>query len=158
QRLDYLPGGFGYQPVLHLMEIIAAISSYLDAQSRTLHTIRVILPTQDSRVGRFLVDMRVPEALQEQGCILDFDNPATAERGTDDLTRQTLIQITLVAVDTGRPDFAVVRRIREHVGRVFASGLPTNDEAPLPLDLTNAFTGVVSEAVDNMIEYGGGGI
>src|SRR5262249_30306164 len=55
-------------------------------------------------------------------------------------------------------DLRIQRRIRERVELVFVQGLPGNLGVSFDPNLARQFAMVVNEAVDNMIEYGEGGV
>ncbi|HSH81899.1 MAG TPA: hypothetical protein VLA19_25515 [Herpetosiphonaceae bacterium] len=158
QREEWLPGGFGYQPTQLLLEVLGAMMAYLDCEAAQSHRIKAILPTPMSRVGRFLVDMQLPQILHQMGIQLRYDDTWVREYGHDDPSRQNLIPLTLITVSTRGPDFRILRTIRKRVERVFSCGLPGDSATPLPPDLAEQFATVVNEAVDNMIEYGAGGL
>lgn len=151
RREEYLPGGFGYQPTLQLLEIVSTIAEYSGRNGVCPHQLETRLPGESSRVGRFLADMRLPTLLAGMGINVSFAGPATAERGYDDSTRQNLLPLTSITVSPA-PNFATLQKIRARVERVFERALPDD------LDLANRCASIVDEAIDNMIEYGGGGI
>jgi hypothetical protein len=151
-REEYLPGSFGYQPTLHLLELVSVIAAFVDRTALAPHTVVACLPRKDSRVGRFLANFRLPEILAASGITLQFADPSNAELGNDDLSRHNLIPMTVVRLRRGAPDFKVLKQIRDRVQAVFAKALARDS------DLANRFTSVVSEAVDNLVAYGQGGI
>jgi hypothetical protein len=60
--------------------------------------------------------------------------------------------MTVVRLRGGAPEFKVLKQIRDRVQAVFAKALARES------DLADRFTSVVSEAVDNLVAYGQGGI
>ncbi len=151
-REQYLPGNFGYQPTLHLLEIVSVIGEFVDRQALCPHALVARLPRKDTRVGRFLADFRLPQNLRALGLELQFADPSTAELGSDDPSRQNLIPMTIVRVSRDMPDFKVLKQIRDRVEAVFGRALAQD------ADLASRFTLVVSEAVDNLVAYGQGGL
>jgi hypothetical protein len=151
-REEYLPGNFGYQPTLHLLELVSVIGDFVERPALCPHTLVARLPRKDSRVGRFLADFRLPQILGALGLKLEFTDPSNAELGDDDPSRHNLIPMTIVRVSRGVPDFKVLKQIRDRVHTVFARALAQD------ADLAPCFTLVVSEAVDNLVAYGQGGI
>src|SRR5262249_12642874 len=104
------------------------------------------------RVGRFLADFRLPRILGALGLELQFADPSNAELGEDDPSRHNLIPMTIVRVSGDAPDFRVLKQIRDRVQTVFARALAQDS------DLAARFSSVVSEAVDNLVAYGQGGL
>ncbi len=151
-REEYLPGNFGYQPTLHLLELVSVIGDFVERRSERPHTLVARLPRKDSRVGRFLADFRLPQILEALGLELQFAEPSNVELGDDDPSRHNLIPMTIVHASGGVPDFKVLKRIRDRVQTVFAKALAQSS------DLAARFTMVVSEAVDNLVAYGQGGL
>jgi hypothetical protein len=158
ERPDYLPGGFGYQPTRLLLELIGALMAYLGRTVEHPHMLVAILPSSHSKVGHFLAEMHLPQILRQLGVRLEYADPTSIEYGEDDPTRQNLIPLTLVTVAAKGPDHRVLRRIREGVEQVFAQGLPGTPSVSFDPQLTRQFATVVNEAVDNMVEYGEGGV
>lgn len=153
KREEYLPGGFGYQPTLPLIEVLAAIGYLVENRGVYPCELSARLPNPNTRVGRFLDGMKVPQCLKDMGVRVEYAEPATAETGRDDSTRQNLIPITSIDVLLdGQPDFRVLATLRRRVESVLKSALGTSP------DLADAFTTIIYEAVDNLIEYGQGGI
>ncbi len=151
KRAEYYPGGFGYQPTQLLLEVVTSIASAQD-RFKGVHRLAAIVPSRESRVGGFLADMRLHERLQDIGVAVSFEGPATTELGDDDPTRQNLIPLTAVKVTTTGPDFKTIREVRNRIEGVFAQAL--REDGPL----ANLFTQIVSEAVDNLVVYGHGGL
>ncbi len=154
-REDYLPGNFGYQPTLHLLEVVAAIAAYTNGEHGTvMHKLVAVLPKARSRVGQFLKRMGLPDLLKEMGLQVEFDAPATAEFGGDDTTRENLIALTTISDGNDNPQLALKAQMKidSQIDRVFSQALPENP------DLACSFTTIVQEAVDNLIHYGQGGI
>src|SRR2546423_10799487 len=60
KREAYLPGNFGFQPTISLLEIISTIAEFTERTALCPHHLAVILPDRRSRVGRFLADMGLP--------------------------------------------------------------------------------------------------
>src|SRR5205085_8688210 len=85
------------------------------------------------------------------GLRVEDADPATAEIGWDD-TRENLIPLTAIDVIATGPDFEIVSKVHDRIASVFRRALP--DET----NLAEHFTSIVNEAVDNLIEYGDGGI
>src|SRR5229473_4960625 len=104
-REDYYPGGFGYQPTQHLLEVVTSIS--LVREQLGDHNLVGILPDAKSNVGKFLADMRLREALCSIGVKTAYAGPATTESGEDDFTRRNLIPLTNVTVSSDTIDFGV---------------------------------------------------
>lgn len=151
-REEYLPGGFGYQPTQQLVEVASAIAEFLDRSVLCLYKVVALLPDRRSKVGSFLTHMHLPDLLKAMGVCVTFSDPAIVELGREDTTRQNLIPLAAIRVSVAGPDFRVLKQIRDHIERVFTQALPDD------LALANRFTSVVWEAVDNLIEYGHGGI
>jgi hypothetical protein len=151
-REEYLPGSFGYQPTLHLLELASVIGSFVERMALCPHTLVARLPRKNTRVGRFLAGFRLPEILAGFGLELQFTAPSNEELGDDDPSRHNLIPMTVVRLSGGRPDFKVLKQMRSRVETVFTKALARDS------DLANRFTSVVSEAVDNLVAYGQGGV
>jgi len=152
-REAYLPGNFGFQPTISLLEIVSTIASFTERAAICPHHLAVVLPNKKSRVGRFLMDMGLPAILKKMKIDIGEANPANVELGRDDLTRKNLIPLTVV--DTlfgGQPNFEVYEHILKRVETVFTEALPGEQS------LINRFTGIVNEAIDNLVDYGQGGI
>jgi hypothetical protein len=148
-REDYYPGGFGYQPTQHLIEVVSSIS--LVREQLGDHNLVGILPDAKSNVGKFLADMRLKEALDSIGVETAYAGPATTESGEDDFTRRNLIPLTNVTVSSDTIDFGLIRSVRDRIEGVFAEAVGRDQR------LANLFTQMVSEAVDNLVTYGRGG-
>jgi hypothetical protein len=151
RRAEYYPGGFGYQPTQLLLGVVTSMASAHD-QFKGVHSLKAIVPGPESRVGRFLADMQLNQRLGDIGVIVSFAGPATTELGADDPTRQNLIPLTAMKVTAAGPDFKTVRELRDRIEGVFVQAL--HQKRPL----ANLFTQVVSEAVDNLVVYGHGGL
>jgi hypothetical protein len=152
-RLDYLPGSFGYQPTRQLVEVTAAVLACSAAHPAFPHVLGAILPNHETRVGEFLGQMGLPRLLDEAGIVVVLAGSGQEERGEDDTTRENLIPLALVGIVPGRgPDFAILGEIRRRVERVFTQALPDENT------LVGRFASIVNEAVDNLIEYGNGGL
>ncbi|MBA2277303.1 MAG: hypothetical protein H0W06_06025 [Chloroflexia bacterium] len=152
-REDYLPGSFGYQPTRQLTEVVAAIDAYAALVPIPAHRLTALLPDRQSRVGAFLADMQLSAVLAHIGLVVTFAGPANLELGNDDTTRQNLIRLTsIILASDGSPNFAQLQQTRSRIENVFSLALPSN------VDLASSFTSITFEAVDNAIEYGGGGI
>jgi hypothetical protein len=152
-RDEYLPGKFGYQPTRQLVEVTACIGTCASQKHEHPHLLTALLPNSDSRVGSFLVRMELHLILSQMGLQVEFAGPANKEFGDDDSSRQNLIPLVQVnQLESGLPDFAQLGRIRSGIERVFSRALPN------AYDLASSFTSIVQEAVDNLIEYGNGGI
>jgi hypothetical protein len=151
RRPEYYPAGFGYQPTQLLLEVVTSIASAHD-QFKDVHRLKAIVPGADSRVGRFLSEMQLQERLRDIGVAVSFAGPATREAGADDPTRQNLIPLTAIKVAATGPDFKTVRQLRDRIEGVFVQALQQKRS------LANLFTQVVSEAVDNLVVYGQGGL
>jgi len=151
-REEYLPGNFGYQPTLNLLEIVSVMSDFAQRLAPCPYTLVARLPRKDSRVGRFLGDFRLHQILEALGFRLEFADPSNAELGDDDSGRHNLIPMTIVPLSGDIPDLAVLKQIRDRVQTVFAKALDQDS------DLADRFTIVVSEAVDNLVTYGNGGL
>lgn len=150
-REEYLPGGFGYQPTQQLLEVVAAIANYTERSAVCPHQLRAILPNRKSKVGSFLYRMQLESILKKLGVYIEFAEPASPELGIDDQSRRNLIPLTIISISKGL-DFQQISRLRNRIEKVFDLALPNN------IALANCFTSIVSEAVDNMIDYGDGGI
>lgn len=152
-REAYLPGSFGFQPTISLLEIVSTIASFTERAAICPHHLAVILPNKHSRVGRFLIDMGLPTLLKKMKLDIGEANPASVELGRDDPTRKSLIPLTVI--DTlfgGQPNFEIYELLLESVENVFTEALPGEQS------LVNCFTSIVDEAIDNLVEYGRGGI
>jgi hypothetical protein len=152
-REAYLPGNFGFQPTISLLEIVSTIASFTERAALCPHHLAAILPNKRSRVGRYLIDMGVPALLNKMELDIGEANPASMELGQDDPTRKTLIPLTII--DTlfgGQPNFEVYQLLLESVENVLTKALPSEQ------NLVNCFTSIVDEAIDNLVEYGRGGI
>src|SRR5205809_458609 len=77
KREGYLPGGFGYQPMQQLVEVVAVIARYLDEAGLPPHQLVGLMPGTCSRVGRFLADMRLPALLGWLDLDVRTANPAS---------------------------------------------------------------------------------
>ena len=148
-RDEYLPGNFGYQPTRQLVEVVAVIASCASKDAHFPHSLASRLPHPDSRVGDFLARMRLGDLLTQLGVPIEQVSPANTEFGNDDITRQNLIPLTCV---TAPPDFTQLLQMRDQIALVFRHALAGTS------DLAESFTSIVHEAVDNLIEYGQGGI
>ena len=151
-REEYLPSTFGYQPTHHLLEVVSAISHFVEQRALCPHELAARLPSRSTRIGQFLHDMQLHEVLKLLGLRLEHGNPSTLEIGRDDPSRQNLVPLTPVRVTPSGPDFKVLSAVRQRVQRVFQGALKHDG------DLADSFTSIVNEAVDNAIEYGHGGI
>ncbi|MGI8554549.1 MAG: hypothetical protein ACR2PL_27725 [Dehalococcoidia bacterium] len=151
-RLEmHLPGNLGYQPTQLLIEVVAAIAWCVRNNERSQHRLIARLPNSNTRVGKFLTDMHLQSVLREMRLKVEYADPTVPEVGTDD-ARSNLIPLALLRIE---PESSLVRRvaeIRNQVERVFQEALASDHQQ------ANRFTSIVSEAVDNMIEYGEGGI
>src|SRR5260221_6539080 len=124
-REAYLPGNFGFQPTISLLEIVSTIASFTEHAAICPHHLVVILPNKHSRVGRFLIDMGLPAFLKKMKLDIGEANPASVELGRDDPTRKSLIPLTVI--DTlfgGQPNFEVYELLLESVENVFTEALP----------------------------------
>ena len=152
-RDEYLPGSFGFQPTISLLEIVSTLGSYVEQQTTpSPHSLVALLPNQRSRVGRFLIEMGIPPLLASMNISVSFANPANAEVGRDDTTRKNLIPLTLLHLSSGTPNFTALEQVVNHVEHVFTEALPGASH------LVGCFTTLVEEAIDNLLEYGDGGI
>jgi hypothetical protein len=138
--------------MVSLLEVISTLAFCLAQHAPYPHQLRALLPDTKSKVGRFLAEMRVPEQLQKLDIAIISAHPASREQGDDDLTRKSLIPLTALEVTSGMPDFAVVETLITRVKTVFAEALPGDP------DLVVRFTCIVEEAIDNLLEYGQGGL
>lgn len=150
-RDEYLPAGFGYQPTQQLLEVTCAIAAYTEQRALPPHELVARLPSGKSRTGRFLVDMHLPQLLGKMGLRIESANPASTEMGRDD-ARENLIPLTSLGIGANGPDFSVLSKMHARIATVFQHALP--DE----VNVAERFTSIVNEAVDNLIEYGQGGI
>lgn len=151
RREAYLPAGFGYQPLQELLEVVCALADFTRKLAATRSTMIAILPTKNSRIGTFLQDMRLSQALGRMGYRVKYANLSTAEVGWDDRARRNLIPLTTIPSTLFGIDYAAIQRLHTQVEHVFRSALPGED------NLAVSFATIVSEAVDNCVEYGGGG-
>jgi hypothetical protein len=152
-REDFLPGSFGYQPTRQLAELAAVITELPTRQPPFSHRLTTLLPGRDSRVGRYLAGMRLGPLLRDAAVAVSTGQPANAEFGEDDTTRKNMIPLTRVTVSSaGCPDFQTVSDLRQNTEQVLRESLPSDH------DLADRFTTIISEAVDNMVEYGKGGL
>jgi hypothetical protein len=149
-RDNFLPGGFGYQPTRHLVEIVACIADYAE-EAAFGHKIEARLPNERTIVGKFLHDMRLPRILKEMWVPVRLADQLR-DIGRDDQSRRNLIPLRAIRVKGGVPDFEVVCQIREGVKTVLLKAV--GEDA----DLADQLTSIITEAVDNAIEYGQGGI
>lgn len=115
-RDDFLPGGFGYQPTRHLVEIVACIADYAE-EAAFGHKIEARLPNEKTAVGKFLHDMGLPRILKEMWVPVKLADQAR-DIGRDDQSRRNLIPLRAIRVRGGVPDFQIVSRIRDGVRTV----------------------------------------
>jgi hypothetical protein len=132
-----------------LVESVAVIAAYAQGDDGQPHHLMAMVPDKSSKVGRYLWDMGLPQMLQTSGLEVSVVGPAAEELGEDDESRQNLIPLTSVRI--GR-HHQVLYRIDQRVRRVFTVALPDQPH------LVELFTAVVREAVDNMVDYGSGGV
>jgi hypothetical protein len=150
-RLEiHLPGNLGYQPTQLLIEVVAAIAWCVTDKRTCQHRMVARLPNSNTRVGRFLADMHLQPVLTEMGLKVEYADPSMREAGNDD-PRSNLIPLTMLRVEPKSNLVQRVTEIRKQVERVFQEALPRDHHR------ANRFTSIVSEAVDNMIDYGEGG-
>lgn len=152
RRAEYYPGGFGYQPTQLLLEVVTSMAAAAHDQFKGVHRFQAVLPKVESRVGRFLAEMQLPERLADIGVTVSRAGQASREAGMDDPTRQNLIPLTAIKVGAAGPNFKLIRQLRERIEGVFVQALHEKRQ------LANMFTQVVSEAVDNLVVYGQGGL
>jgi hypothetical protein len=149
-RDEFLPGGFGYQPTRHLVEIVACIADYAE-EAAFGHKIEARLPNEKAYVGKFLRDMGLPRILKEM-CVPVRHADRARDIGRDDQSRRNLIPLRAIRVRAGIPDFQSLNRIREGIRSALSKAV--GEDAHLAEQMTS----IVIEAVDNAIEYGQGGI
>jgi hypothetical protein len=151
-RDDFLPASFGYQPTRNLVDLVSTLAEVAPTWRARGYDLVAVLPRERSRVGQFLAEMELGQLLSNLAIELEAADPAEAELGRDDV-RENLIPLTAIQLmPNGGPDFAIVHAIHNRVERVFAKALGDASELAL------SFTSIVYEALDNMIEYGRGGI
>lgn len=153
KREDYLPASFGFHPTDLLTEEIAALAEFIGRYGDVGHRLRARLPHEDTKIGAFFQRMKLGEVLRGLGIHVEGIGVCEEEGAEDDTSRRTLIplQFLTVAVD-GTPDFRAISSLRRDVEATFNGALEGDG------DLANKLTSIVSEAVDNMVEYAGGGI
>jgi hypothetical protein len=144
---DYLPGSFGYQPALCLLELVSVIADFAQRFALCPHALVARLPTRNSRVGRFLADFRLPQILKALGLELQFSSPSNAELGDDDPSRHNLIPMTGVRLSGGVPDFKVLRLEPAYTfARAFANANWTGLAAlPKPVQRNDSFLTVAED-------------
>ncbi|MDP2860000.1 MAG: hypothetical protein Q8P50_18835 [Bacillota bacterium] len=153
KREDYLPGGFGFHPTDLLTEEIAALAQFIGQYGDAGHQLRARLPHEDTKIGAFFQRMKLGEVLRRLGIQVEGIGVCEEEGAEDDITRRTLIPLQFVTVTAdGTPDFRAINSLRRNIEATFNGALEGDR------DLANRLTSVVSEAVDNMVEYAGGGI
>jgi hypothetical protein len=152
KRVEYRPGSFGYQPSQNLLEVTSVIVDYMGRSPFCPHQVQAILPARTSRVGQYLQTVGLPNLLAGLGLQVSEVNPPTVELGDDDVGRQNLIPLTRIVVTNGRPDFAAIAKVRQLIKKTFDRAVSDQPQ------LADIFTAVVSEAVDNLVEYGQGGL
>ena len=149
KRFDYLPASFGFHPTDRLAEEIACISYFREQSILCPHQWHARLPNRATKIGAFLAHMHIGRVLKKMG--FEIEEMRVPETGQDDSSRQNLIPLTDIILQNEKPDFNQLTILRSQIEQTFSLALD-GDEA-----LANRFTSIVSEAVDNLIEYAHGG-
>jgi hypothetical protein len=156
-RPEFTPGSMGYQPTRNLVEVVAELAAYTEATALFSHRVVATVPDKRSAVGKFLHGIGLPNILDELRIEREGGIPASPEpKQYRDDDRHNIVPFTSLVIGAdGRLTPQSLKKFNGLHGRIenaFAGAL--SDYPGLALQFATA----VMEAVDNMVEYGDGGI
>jgi len=156
-REEFTPGSMGYQPLRNLAEVVAELAAYTESTALFPHRIVAAVPDRRSAVGKFLHGIGLTSILDELNIEREGGIPASPEPAQyRDDDRHNIVPFTslIVGLD-GRLTPQSLKKfngLHSRIENAFAVAL--SDYPGLAVQFATA----VMEAVDNMVEYGDGGI